>query len=184
MARHRMDIPYGSASKTCPVRPLTRWLAEGQHRRPGLSRCSPEWENSSGALVFDSVAWPNRQTTRSGGSRKKPPLAKLEVGHATQASLNKVNPQAIVCQPGYRSSRPHRGYVRVLGILDENAAAGLVFTGEALLNISFLKHFGRRSAWHFHQIDGWPSAPPLNILKISLRPSSDAQACAPEATDA
>jgi integrase len=123
----RVGIPFGADSDTCPVRALKRWLAEsGIVVGPVFRSVRQNGTIKKSALNPDSIAWIIKRAARRAGLDEEVFAGhSLRSGHVTQASLNKVSERAIMRQTGHRSSKSLDRYVRVLGLFEENAAAGL-----------------------------------------------------------
>jgi integrase len=123
----RVGIPFGADFDTCPVRALKRWLAESAIvAGPVFRGVRQNGSVRKSALNPDSVAWVIKRAARRAGLDEQVFAGhSLRSGHVTQASLNKVSERAIMRQTGHRSSKSLDRYVKVLGLFDDNAAAGL-----------------------------------------------------------
>jgi hypothetical protein len=121
---------------------LERWLAEAEITEgPVFRAVRQNGRVRAETLAPDSAAGLIEQATRRAGLKAFAGHS-LRSGHVTQASLNKVCPQPVMRQTRHRSSSSFGRYMRVLGIFDESAAAGLGSNGKVLLSIFSAKYFG------------------------------------------
>jgi integrase len=123
----KVAIPWGSDETSCPIGALRQWLnLAGVTSGPVFRSVDHRNRGAKRGLHKDSVGFIiKRMARRAGINPKNIAGHSLRSGHITQGSINKVNERAIMRQTGHRTTKSLDRYVRVLGLFEDNSAAGL-----------------------------------------------------------